>query len=145
MLVALVEQHAPQDSSTTPAAVRLADRAIALDPDQDSARADILTLLIHSGQIDAALERVRDWQRPELSAFLVDTTEKHAPQHLADVLRRLPVRAGNVAALARYGLGPETLASDLWAHLANAAVAIPDRLTPSLTPSLTTGRMPTPS
>jgi hypothetical protein len=126
MLVALVEGHSPQDSSTTAAAVRLADRAIALDPDQDSARADILTLLVHSGQIDEALERVRGWQRPDLSSFLVDAIEKHAPQHLADVMRRLPVRPGNVAAMARYGLGPETLVGDLWAHLANVAVAVPD-------------------
>jgi hypothetical protein len=125
MLVALVELHSPQDPSTTAVAVRLADRAIALDPDQDSARADILTLFVHSGQIDAALDRVREWG-PEFAAFLVDTTENQAPQHLPAVMRGIPVRAANVAALTPYGLGPDTLARDLWVHLANGAVAQPD-------------------
>jgi hypothetical protein len=128
MLVALVEEHSPDDASTTDAAVRLADRALALDPDQDQARADIITLLVHGGQIPAAVERVHEWQRPDLTAFLVSTTETAAPHLLDDVMGRVPVRAANVAALAPYGLGPQTLARDLWVAVSN--VPVPDEADP---------------
>jgi hypothetical protein len=123
MLVALVERHPPDDPTTVASLVRLADRAIALDPDQEQARADVLTLLVHNGHIADALDRVREWQRPGLTTYLVELTGKHAPDHLPAVLDGLPVRAANVAALARYGLGPGSLPLDLWAHLATTVPA----------------------
>lgn len=82
MLVEVVEQHEPDDPEDSVVAIRLADRAITLDPDQGQARADILFTLVRTGRVDEALGRVRQWGRPGLTAHLVDLVVEHAPEHV---------------------------------------------------------------
>jgi tetratricopeptide (TPR) repeat protein len=113
----VVEQHDPGDAATRPPALRLAEQAIALDPEQDQARADILTLLVHSGDLDEALRRTQEWRQPHLITYLVEVVEKHAPQRLAELVDHVPAMPGNVSALQAYGLGPQALSPAVWIQL----------------------------
>ncbi|MEU9337969.1 hypothetical protein AB0D49_33210 [Streptomyces sp. NPDC048290] len=91
MLIEIVGEHDPASPDEAGTAIRLAERAIALDPEQDMARAYVLFALVRQGRFDEALERVRDWERPRPAVYLVKTAQEYAPDQVAAALATVPM------------------------------------------------------
>ncbi|MEW1547961.1 tetratricopeptide repeat protein [Streptomyces tsukubensis] len=122
MLIEIVEQHDPGIADEAETAIRLAEWAIAIDPEQDSARAHALFALVQQGRFDEALERVRGWERPRPAVYLVRIAEEHMPEQAAAALVAVPM-----SGLSAWAKGPTV------AFLIRAVVKYaPDRLPSAL-------------
>ncbi len=90
MLAELVEEHDPDDADQQAAAIRLCERALALDPEQRNAAGFLVQLLVWSRRFDDALARTRASGDPQLAAQLLQVTAAHAPARLAEALAATP-------------------------------------------------------
>jgi tetratricopeptide (TPR) repeat protein len=117
MLTELVAEHCPDDPAQAEVAIRLAERAIALDPGQDDAPAYLVQLLVQTGRVDEAVARVSG--RLDLGPHLVQVTAEHAPAHLEPVLAALPSGAGLMERLMTiaYGLGITPAGLAVYRHI----------------------------
>ncbi|MFJ8229804.1 tetratricopeptide repeat protein [Streptomyces sp. NPDC094448] len=122
MLIEIVEQHDPDIPDEAETAIRLAEWAIAIDPEQDTARAHVLFALMQQGRFDEALERVRGWERPRPAVYLVRIAQEHMPEQAAAALVAVPM-----SGLSAWAKGPTV------AFLIRAVVKYaPDRLPSAL-------------
>ncbi|HTM19586.1 MAG TPA: thioredoxin, partial [Kofleriaceae bacterium] len=90
MLAETVEDLDPEQPEQRDSALRLCERALALDPGQRDALGYLVQLLVWAGRFDDALARVRAADDPPLAVQLLGVTAAHAPERLADALAATP-------------------------------------------------------
>ncbi len=90
MITEVVEEIDPEDGDQRTTALRLCDRALALDPDNRETLGYQVQLLVWGDRFDDALAKVQQAGDPQLAAQLLSVTAHHAPARLADALAATP-------------------------------------------------------
>ncbi|MFE7132395.1 TPR end-of-group domain-containing protein [Streptomyces sp. NPDC057638] len=91
MVTEVIEEQDPTHPDEAITAIRLAEWVIALDGEQDTARAYVLFALVGQGRFDEALGRVRDWERPGPAVYLAQIAEEHMPDRVPAALAAVPM------------------------------------------------------